>query len=90
MSTKRTLYLIYLVGALMPLFLWLGSRKGAGVFIVLAIICSFVGIGLMFYAAFREKAYDDKSESVSARAAATILCVVGFWVVFVFYRALAH
>lgn len=90
MSTKRTLNLILLNGASLPLLIWLGSKTGFSVFFVLATISGFVGIGLMLFAFNREKAHGDKSENVSARATVTILCVVGLWVAFVIYRNLAH
>ena len=88
MSTKRTIFCMSVIGGLIPLFLWVGGKTGSSVFTVLGIILSFASIGLLSYAAFREKAHDDKSERVSPRTAAMILCVVGLWVIFVFYRAL--
>ena len=88
MSTKRTVFCISTIGGLIPLLVWYGKKTGSNIFIVLAIIFSFAGIGLLFYAAFREKALGDKSGRISLRAAAMILCAVGLWTVFVFYRAL--
>jgi len=65
MSTKRTLTLIWLMGVLIPLFVWLSSKTSRGIFIFLAIGSSVVSIALMFYAAYREKNHGDKSETVS-------------------------
>ena len=76
MSTKRTLSAIWLMGILLPLFMWLSSKTGRGVFIFLAVASSVVSIGLMFYAAYREKTYGDKSETVSRRATVTIFSVI--------------
>jgi hypothetical protein len=90
MSTKRTVFWISIIGGLTPLLVWLGEKTGSGVFTVLAIVLSFVTIGLLLYAGFREKAHAEKSERISPRAAVTILGLVGLWVVFVFYRALSH
>lgn len=88
MSTKRTVLWIAIIGGLIPLFVWFGSKTGSVVFIGFAVISSFVSIGLLFYAAFREKAHADESERILPRAAAMILCAVILWVIFVFYRAL--
>ena len=90
MSTKRTLSLIWLMGILLPLFMWLSSKTGRGIFIFLAVASSFASLALMFYAAHREKTRGDKSETVSRRATVAILSVVALWVVFIFYRAMAH
>jgi hypothetical protein len=58
--------------------------------IALGAIVSIVSLGLMIYAVRRERTTNDKSESVSPRAAAAIFCGDGLWVVFIAYRALAH
>jgi Na+/H+ antiporter NhaC len=71
----------------MGLFMWLGRKSGFGGFIVLAILCSFFGIGAMLYAAHRERAYGDRSESLSRRETVITLAVVILWVGFVLYRA---
>ena len=90
MSTKNTVSLICIISALAPLSVWLATKTGFGIFVVLGVIASFAGLGLMAYAAFREQTTDDKSEKVSPRVAVTIFCCVGLWVAFVFYRALTH
>ena len=90
MSTKRTVLWISAVGGLTPLLLWLSEKSSSRVFTVLAIIPSFATIGLLLYAARREKVQGEESERVSPRAAVTILGLVGLWVVFVFYRALPN
>ncbi len=90
MSTKRTLSLIWLMGILLPLFMWLSKKTGRDIFIFFAVASSFVSLGFMFYAAYREKTYGDKSETVSRRASMTIFSVITLWVVFIFYRALAR
>jgi apolipoprotein N-acyltransferase len=90
MNTKRTLSLIWLMGILLPLFIWLSTKTGQGIFNFLAVACSFVSLALMFYAAHREKSHGDKSETVSRRDTVTILSVVALWVVFVFYRTMTH
>ncbi len=71
----------------MGLFMWLGRKSGSGAFIVLAILCSFLIVGTVLYAAYRERAYGDKSETMSPRATVAILVVVVLWVGFVVYRA---
>jgi hypothetical protein len=90
MSTKGTLNLIYFVGVLLPLFMWLSSKTGRDVFIFLAIGASVASMVLMFYAGYREKTHGDKSETLSRRATVAILSGVGLWVAFVLYRALTR
>lgn len=90
MSTKRTVFWMSIIGGLIPVLVWLGGKTGSGVFTVLAILLSFATIGLLFYAAVREKAHAEESERISPRAAVTILGLVGLWVVFVFYRAFSN
>jgi hypothetical protein len=51
-------------------------------------ISSFCCMGLLLYAVFRETVDGDVSKRVSPRSATIILCVVGLYVVFVFYHAL--
>jgi predicted ABC-type exoprotein transport system permease subunit len=82
--------LIWLTGILMPLFVFLGSKTGHSIFYVLAVLFSFAGLGLMFYAGIREKKSEDRSETVSPRAAVTIFFVIGLWVVFIVVHALSH
>jgi hypothetical protein len=67
--------------------MWLGRKSGSAVFILLAMLCSFIIIGAMLYAAHRERTYGDKSETVSPRATLAILAVVVLWVGFIVYRA---
>ena len=90
MSTKATLNFVWVAGALMPLFIWLGSKPGSAGFILLASLCSFIIIGAMLYAAYREGGYGDKSERVSPRATIAILAVVAIWVGFIVYRAVGR
>ena len=71
----------------MGLFMWLGRKSGSAVFILLAMLCSFIIIGAMLYAAHRERTYGDKSETMSPRATLAILAVVALWVGFIVYRA---
>ena len=71
----------------MGLFMWLGRKSGSAGFILLAMLCSFIIIGAMLYAAHRERTYGDKSETVSPRATLAILAVVVLWVGFIVYRA---
>jgi hypothetical protein len=87
MSTRATLNSVWIAVTLMGLFMWFGRKSGSGAFIVLAILCSFFGIGAMLYAAYRERAYGDKSESVSRRERVITLAVVALWVGFIVYRA---
>ena len=72
------------------MFVWFASKTGFGYFIIVGVIAAFVGLGLMFYAAFREQTTDDKSDRVSPKSAAIFFGVVGLWVAFCFYRGLAH
>lgn len=90
MSTKLTLSLIWLMGILLPLLMWLSKKTGRDVFIFLAVASSVVSMGFMFYAAYREKTYGDKSETVSRRASVTIFSVIALWIVFIFCRAMTH
>ena len=71
----------------MGLFMWLGRKSGSAVLILLAMLCSFIIIGAMLYAAHRERTYGDKSETMSPRATLAILAVVALWVGFIVYRA---
>ena len=87
MSTRATLNFVWIALALVGLFMWLGRKSGSEAFIVLAILCSFFGIGGMLYAAHRERAYGDRSETVSRRETVITLAVVALWVGFVVYRA---
>src|SRR5215831_18188670 len=87
MSTRATLNIVWIAGALMGLFMWLGRKTGSGVSILLAIVCALVIIGATLYAAHRERSYGDKSETVSPRATVAILAVVALWVGFILYRA---
>ncbi len=89
MSTKRAMSLIAMIGWVIPLSAWLTAKAGFGDFILLDIIASLVVLGLLAYAAFREQAHGDKSERVPPKAAVVILCGVGLWVGFCFYRVLA-
>lgn len=88
MSTKRTLFWISIIGALIPLFIWVHSKTGSGVFVILVIFSSFCGIGLLLYAAVREKAHGDTSETISPKSTAVMLGVIGLYVAFVLYHAL--
>ena len=88
MTTKRAMRGISIFGALIPLFVWLNSKTGSGVFVIFATISSFGAMGLLLYAAFRERVEGDTSERIPRRSATMILCVVGLYVAFVFYRAL--
>jgi len=90
MSTKKTVSLICAAGLLFPLSSWLTTKTGNTNFIFLDIIGSFLILGLLGYAAFREQTTDDKSERISSRAAVVTFCCVGLYVVFCFYRALVH
>ncbi len=74
----------------MGLCMWLGRKTGSATFIGFAMLCSLVIIGAVLYAAHRESAYGDKSETVSPRATVTILAVVALWVGFIVYRAVQH
>jgi hypothetical protein len=67
--------------------MWLARKTGSALFMVLAILCSCIVVGAVLYAAHRESAYGDKSETVSPRATVAILVVVALWVCFVIYRA---
>jgi len=90
MSTNRTISLIGILGALVPLSMWLTRKTGHDYFIVLGIIAALVGLALMFYAGFREQTTNDKSERVSPRAAVVIFCGIGLMLVFIILRALAR
>jgi len=90
MSTRATLNFVWIAGALMGLFMWLGRKTGSGAFILLAMLCALVIIGATLYAAHRERTYGDRSETVSPRATVTILAVVALWVGFIVYRAVQH
>jgi len=78
---------VWIAGALMGLFMWLGRKTGSGAFILLAMLSALFIIGATLYAAHRERTYGDKSETVSPRATVTILAVVALWVGFIVYRA---
>jgi hypothetical protein len=90
MSTRATLNFVWIAGALMGLFMWLGRKTGSGAFILLAMLCALVIICAELYAAHRERTYGDRSETVSPRATVTILAVVALWVGFIVYRAVQH
>ena len=90
MRTKRTIGVISAVGLIFPLSSWLIARTGHTGFMVLDLVASLLILGLLAYAAFRERTTADKSERLSSKAATMILCSLGLWVVFVFFRAMAH
>jgi hypothetical protein len=90
MSTKKTVSLICAAELLFSLFSWLTAKTGNTRFIFLDIIGSVVVLGLLGYALFREQTTEDKSEGVPPKAALVILCGIGLWVVFCFYRELVH
>ena len=75
MSTKLTVSLIFVSGAL---------------FAFLPLLSSCVTFGLLVYAAKRERTTDDKSERVSPGEAALIIGGFGFYAVFCLYRGLSH
>jgi hypothetical protein len=90
MSTRATLNVVWIAGAVMGLSMWLGRKTGAGAFILLALLCAVVIIGATLYAAQRERTCGHKSETVSPRASVTILAVVALWVGFIVYRTVQH
>ena len=90
MSTKKTVSVIFVLGAIFPLSSWLVNKTGHIAFVLLDLVGSLLILGLLAYAAFREQTTEDKSERVSPKEAVMILCGVGCWVAFVFYRALAR
>ena len=90
MSTKTIFSLICVIGGISPALAWFGAKKGFTSLFVLGIIGSFVAMGLLAYAGFREQTTDDKSERVSPRAAAMILGGVVLYTAFCFFRALVH
>ena len=61
--------------------MWLGYKSGSAPFILLAVVCSFMIIGAMLYAAHRERTPGDKSERMPPRATVAILAVVALWIV---------
>jgi hypothetical protein len=89
MTTKRTISLIFLLGGLVPLSALLAKKGSNGLFFLDAIASAVVLI-LLFYAAFRERTTNEKSERVSSKTAAAIFCAIGVWVVFCFYKTLTH
>ena len=90
MSTKTTLRLFSAFGVLISLSALLESVTGRGAFIVCAVACSFLAVGFLGYAWFRESDLGDRSEALSPRYIALALGGVGLWVAFVFFRALAR
>ena len=70
----------------MGVFMWLGRERGSATFIVLGVLCSLMILAAVFYAAYRERACGDKSETVSPRATVATLAVVALWVGYIVYR----
>jgi len=79
--------LLSLMGTLLSLFMWLGSKTGNHFYIMLAGAASLGGGGLMFYALYREQNLGDKSKTLSPKASGAMLSIVLLWVVFLFVRA---
>jgi hypothetical protein len=89
MNTKITVGLICIIGALIPLSAWL-KRTGSGDSIFWDSISSLAVLVLLFYGLFRGQTSDHKSSRVPPKIAAVILCGIGLWTIFCFYRALAR
>lgn len=90
MTTRQVIRLLILSGPVLSLITLVACKRGDTALIILAVVVSLIFAGLMVYAFFREKALGDKSERISPRTTGIILCGVGLWTIFCFYRALAH
>jgi len=89
MDAKRELALPLIVaGILVFLFLPFASPAGFSAFTVLGPVCAFTGVGLLLYAAGRERAGSAKPGTVSRQAVATLLSVLALTLALVLYRAL--
>ena len=90
MSTKTTLRLFSALGVLIPLCAVFRFATGHDAFIVCVLPVSFVALGFLGYAWFRESELGDRSETLSPRYIALVLGGLGLWVAFVFFRVFAR
>jgi len=89
MDARRTLALPLIVAGISAfLFLPFASPAGFSVFTVLGPVCVFAGVGLLLYAASRERGGNTKPGTVSRQAVATLLTVLALTLALVLYRAL--
>jgi len=90
MSTRATMTLLSLMGTLMSLFMWLGSKTGTQVYAMLVEATVLGGGGLMCYAFYREQKLKDTSGAVSKTTTVATFTGVALWIGCILYRALAN
>ena len=87
MNTKTTLQLFSVLSVLISLCALLESATGHVAFTICTVACSFLVLGFLGYARFRESGLGDRSEALSPHYIAFIFGSLGLWVAFVFFRA---
>jgi hypothetical protein len=94
MSTKTTLTFFRITGAVVPLLFLFSRPRGAGepsgILIFSAVVMALLGLGLLLYALYREKAFGDKSETLSCGKVMALIGVVCAWATFCIYRGIHH
>ncbi len=90
MSTKTTLLLSQVLGVIFLVCMSLRSWTGRGAFATGGIVCALLSFGFLYYAWFRESELGDRSQTLSPRYIALVLCGLALWVAIIFFRAFAH
>ena len=89
MKLSHTLRLSRLVGLTCVLLLLLRSRTDQNGFLVAAGFAAFLNVALIGYAWLTEASSSEKSKTLSPRVVIMAISIIGLWLAFVAYRAVA-
>jgi hypothetical protein len=90
METRKVISLISSVVGLSLIFELLSRHFDSDLFFYIYVGLMLISGALLFYAIFRENNLDDKSETVSNKAALAIFAGVGLMVVLIIFNAVRY